>query len=422
GQSVITVSKEADAVFYGGKGINITSAVNEHFRENRETTTRKGVLTGKGKLGITFGKRTEEQYGQEEVHSESDARGMMGAEKGDIRFISKGEVNVHNVDFITDPKKKVRVEGTKLSITSGKDVLVSSEGYAIEESGLTLSFSSPVTDAVQSGYEAMQQAKRAKNPKLAGLFKLKAAQEAIKAAQNAGKVAKTLGSMGDKLERNGEAAANPAVKVSLGIGGQSQSFHSDTKQVRHHKNTISSGTVELVATEDKVYFEGDMDADKLHLSAPKGIEIKGVKDSHDNQTKEKSAGGNVGVFVGFNGNSYGIGLEAGVNVGRGKSNSSSNTYQNSVINVNKLETFSEEGALVLDAAVINAGRWEGVLKDVVFNSRQDTTRYKSEQMQAGASGSIAYGSGGGASVSMGYNNAKMNMAQVNEQTGVHVGK
>ncbi|MBF0786239.1 heme utilization protein, partial [Muribacter muris] len=347
GQSVITVSKEADAVFYGGKGINITSAVNEHFRENRETTTRKGVLTGKGKLGITFGKRTEEQYGQEEVHSESDARGMMGAEKGDIRFISKGEVNVHNVDFITDPKKKVRVEGTKLSITSGKDVLVSSEGYAIEESGLTLSFSSPVTDAVQSGYEAMQQAKRAKNPKLAGLFKLKAAQEAIKAAQNAGKVAKTLGSMGDKLERNGEAAANPAVKVSLGIGGQSQSFHSDTKQVRHHKNTISSGTVELVATEDKVYFEGDMDADKLHLSAPKGIEIKGVKDSHDNQTKEKSAGGNVGVFVGFNGNSYGIGLEAGVNVGRGKSNSSSNTYQNSVINVNKLETFSEEGALVL---------------------------------------------------------------------------
>ncbi|MBF0827326.1 hemagglutinin repeat-containing protein, partial [Muribacter muris] len=128
------------------------------------------------------------------------------------------------------------------------------------------------------------------------------------------------------------------------------------------------------------------------------------------------------MFIGFNGNSYGVGLEAGVNVGRGKSNSSSNTYQNSVINVNKLETFSEEGALVLDAAVINAGRWEGVLKDVVFNSRQDTTRYKSEQMQAGASGSIAYGSGGGASVSVGYNNAKMNMAQVNEQTGVHVGK
>ncbi|OOF84399.1 hypothetical protein BKG92_00560 [Rodentibacter ratti] len=43
-------------------------------------------------------------------------------------------------------------------------------------------------------------------------------------------------------------------------------------------------------------------------------------------------------------------------------------------------------------------------------------------MRAGASGSIAYGSGGGASVNAAYSKASVDYAQVREQTGIHIGE
>ncbi|MFZ7143694.1 filamentous hemagglutinin, partial [Avibacterium avium] len=47
--------------------------------------------------------------------------------------------------------------------------------------------------------------------------------------------------------------------------------------------------------------------------------------------------------------------------------------------------------------------------------------YRAKQISAGASGSVAYGSGGSASANGSYQNAQVDYAQVNEQTGVRVG-
>ncbi|OOF47808.1 hypothetical protein BKK54_11355 [Rodentibacter genomosp. 1] len=59
---------------------------------------------------------------------------------------------------------------------------------------------------------------------------------------------------------------------------------------------------------------------------------------------------------------------------------------------------------------------------MTLTSRQDTEKYDSKQVSAGASGSIAYGSGGGASVNAAYSKAKVDYAQVREQTGIQVGE
>ena len=88
----------------------------------------------------------------------------------------------------------------------------------------------------------------------------------------------------------------------------------------------------------------------------------------------------------------------------------------------KLITNSEEGGLNLDAANLNAKRWEADIQNLTVTSRQDTEKYESKQTSASASGSVAYGSGGGASVSASYNKAKVDYAQVNEQAGIHVGE
>ena len=170
-------------------------------------------------------------------------------------------------------------------------------------------------------------------------------------------------------------------------------------------------------------FEGvDANAKLIALSGKKGIEIKGVKDEEHQHTKNKSAGGSVGVFVGTNGNSYGIGIEGSVNLAKGKSNSESERWQNSHLQADKLITNSEAGNLSFDAANLKAKRWEADIQNLTITSRQDTEKYESKQTGASASGSVAYGSGGGALVSASYNKAKVDYAQVNEQAGIRVGE
>ena len=150
--------------------------------------------------------------------------------------------------------------------------------------------------------------------------------------------------------------------------------------------------------------------------------IVGVKDEEHQRTENTSSGGSVGVFVGTNGNSYGLGIEGSANVAKGKSNSASERWQNSHLTADKIITNSEEGDLTLDAANLKAKRWEADIQNLTITSRQDTEKYESKQTSAGTSGSVAYGSGGSASVNASYNKAKVDYAQVNEQAGIRVGE
>ena len=104
------------------------------------------------------------------------------------------------------------------------------------------------------------------------------------------------------------------------------------------------------------------------------------------------------------------------------SNSDSERWQNSHFTADKIITNSEEGDLTLDAANLKAKRWEADIQNLTITSRQDTEKYESKQTSAGTSGSVAYGSGGSASVNASYNKAKVDYAQVNEQAGIRVGE
>ncbi|WP_046097486.1 colicin E3/pyocin S6 family cytotoxin [Avibacterium paragallinarum] len=111
-----------------------------------------------------------------------------------------------------------------------------------------------------------------------------------------------------------------------------------------------------------------------------------------------------------------------MNVAKGKSNSDSERWQNSHLTAEKVIIHSEAGGLTLDAANLKAKRLEAEVQHLNITSRQDREKYESKQVSAGASGSVAYGSGGGASVNAAYSKAKVDYAQVNEQAGISVGE
>ena len=275
----------------------------------------------------------------------------------------------------------------------------------------------------QAAYNSVNRSQQVTNGKLKALYAVKAAEEATMAAQNVGKVAETLDALRAGNMQNTGTTSSPSMKVSLGYGSQKQTQSSESQSISHQKSTVSTGTFNVKARDEKLTFEGvDANAKLMALSGKKGIEIKGVKDEEHQRTENKSVGGSVGVFVGTNGNSYGIGIEGSVNVARGKSNSDSERWQNSHLQADKLITNSEAGNLSLDAANLKAKRWEADIQNLTITSRQDTEKYESKQTSASASGSVAQGSGGGASVSASYNKAKVDYAQVNEQAGIRVGE
>lgn len=211
--------------------------------------------------------------------------------------------------------------------------------------------------------------------------------------------------------------------MSLGYGSQKQTQSSESQSIRHQKSTLSTGVLNVRAHGEKVVFEGvDANAKLMAFSGKQGIDIKGVKDEERQRTENTSSGGSVGVFVGTNGNSYGVGIEGSANVAKGKSTSASERWQNSHLTADKIITNSEEGDLTLDAANLKAKRWEADIQNLTITSRQDTEKYESKQTSAGTSGSVAYGSGGSASVNASYNKAKVDYAQVNEQAGISVGE
>ena len=342
---------------------------------------------------------------------------------GNVKISAGNHAQVMGTDMITPKANRIDVEGASVKVEAGKDIIHSNERHEYKQSGVNLAVSTPVTDMAQAVYHSVKRAQQVSNPKLKALYGIKAAEEVAMAAQNVGKVAETLDALrAGNMQQNG-TTSSPSVKISIGYGSQKQTQTSESQSIQHQKSTINTGILDIKARGEKVVFEGvDANAKLMALSGKQGIDIKGVKDEEHQRTENKSAGGSVGVFVGTNGNSYGLGIEGSVNVAKGKSNSDSERWQNSHLTADKIITNSEEGDLTLDAANLKAKRWEADIQNLTITSRQDTEKYESKQTSASASGSVAYGSGGGASVSASYNKAKVDYAQVNEQAGIRVGE
>ena len=411
-----------DLHIQAGHDVDIAADTNHFKNKHVETKKTRGVFTDGG-IGFTVGSKSEKHDYEIEGWTQSDARSTLGSMNGNIRVSAGNHTNVLGTDMITPRTNHIDIEGAAVKVEAGKDIIERKEGHEYKQSGVTIALSTPVTDMAQAAYNSVNRSQQVTNGKLKALYAVKAAEEATMAAQNVGKVAETLDALRAGNMQNTGTTSSPSMKVSIGYGSQKQTQSSESQSISHQKSTVSTGTLNIKARDEKLTFEGvDANAKLMTLSGKKGIEIKGVKDEEHQRTENKSAGGSVGVFVGTNGNSYGIGIEGSVNVAKGKSNSDSERWQNSHLQADKLITNSEAGNLSLDAANLKAKRWEADIQNLTITSRQDTEKYESKQTSASASGSMAYGSGGGASVSASYNKAKVDYAQVNEQAGIRVGE
>lgn len=403
-----------------GHDVDIAADTN-HFKNKRvETKKTSGVFTGGG-IGITFGSKSEKHDYETEGWTQSDARSTLGSMNGNITVSAGNHSNVMGTDMITPRTNRIDIEGASVKVEAGKDIIESKEGHEYKQAGLTIAVTSPVVSTAQSMGHSIKRSREVKNEKLKQLHQMKAAYESLELAQNAANVANTVSNLGNMTAGN---VSNPSIKVSISVGASKSTQTSESKTITHSGSELNAGTVNLTSRKGDVDVLGStLNAKRLELDVAKDLNVESVEDTYHNRSENKNTGWSVGVFAGANGNSYGIGVEGSVQVGKGHENSDSVTQRNSYLNAE--ETVIKTGKDAnFKGAVVKTDRLEADIQgNLNLESRQDSNHYDSKQTQAGAGFSVAiYGSGSSASANYSQNKAKVNYAQVEEQTGFHVGK
>ena len=404
----------------GGHDVDIAADTN-HFKNKRvETKKTRGVFTDGG-IGFTVGSKSEKHDYETEGWTQSDARSTLGSMNGNIRVSAGNHTNVLGTDMITPRTNQIDIEGASVKVEAGKDIIERKEGHEYKQSGLTIAVTSPVVSTAQSMGHSIKRSHEVKNEKLKQLHQMKAAYDSIELAQNAANVANTVSSLGNMTAGN---VSNPSIKVSISVGASKSTQTSESKTITHSSSELNAGTVNLTSRKGDVDVLGStLNTKRLELDVAKNLNVESVQDTYHNRSENKNTGWSVGVFAGANGNSYGIGVEGSAQVGKGHENSDSVTQRNSYLNAE--ETIIKTGKDAnFKGAVVKTDRLEADIKgNLNLESRQDSNHYDSKQTQAGAGFSVAiYGSGSSAQANYSQNKAKVNYAQVEEQTGFHLGK
>ena len=341
---------------------------------------------------------------------------------GNVKISAGNHAQVMGTDMITPKANRIDIEGASVKVEAGKDIIHSNERHEYKQGGLTLAVSSPVIEAAQSVMKSVKRSGEVKNARLKQLHQLKAAYEVGSVLGAAKGVADTLSSLGNM--NGGGDISSPSVKISVSVGASQSKQTSETKTITHQGSELNTGTLNLTSRKGNVDVLGShLNAKRAEFDAAKNLNIESLQDTYYNRSENKNSGWSVGVFLGMNGNSFGLGIEGSAQVGKGRENSDSITQRNSYINAQ--ETVIKTGHDAnFKGAVVNTDKLDADIKgNLNLESRQDSNHYDSKQTQAGAGFSVAiYGAGSSASANYSQSKAKLNYAQVEEQTGFHVGK
>ncbi|MDP0162743.1 hemagglutinin repeat-containing protein, partial [Glaesserella parasuis] len=393
------------------------SADTNYFKDTHfEQKSKSGVFSGGG-IGITFGKKSETHESEAEGWQQSQARSTLGSLSGNVSVKAGNHAHLSGTDLIASKElgKAITIEGKSTYIGASQDELSSKERHEYKQSGLTIAFSSAVTDAAMAVQSSLKRSEQVKDERLSQLLKVKAANEAAETVQKASKAIDAI----QKAGSVSEGLANSDAKISVSIGASKSVSTSHTKQTTHQGSELSAGSVTVRTTEgDNTIVGSKVDAKEVALEG-KNINLLGTTDTQSNRSDNKSSSWSVGVFVGKSGGSTGLGIEGAVSIGKGHSNSDSQVQNHTEINADRL-TMKANETTTLKGATANINHLALDTKNLHIESVQDVEKYDSKQTQGGVKAAFAWGSGASGSAQFSRNKANVDYAQVNQQSGFNI--
>lgn len=410
-----SVVGDGDVTLKAGKNVNILAAT-DTSSSYRLSETKKSGLMGTGGFGVTIGSAQSRHQLNEEGTTQSQSVSTIGSTGGNANIIAGEKAHISGADVIAD--KNLNVVAGEIVVDPGNDLLRRKESYEQKKSGLTLSVSSPVTDAILAANSTLKRSGEVSDERLKTLYAVQAADNAWIAVAGASSMATDV------------AQGNlNAVKVELSVGSSKSSSESSSTQNQVRGSTLSAGgNTTLVATGNKgtsgdLHISGSgVTGNNVTLVAQNDLLLDAASNNTEQTSKNNSSGWNVGVHISL-GQETGIGVSASGYQSKGTADGKSTEYVNTRVNASDgLSLSSGRDTVISGAQVLGEKITAEVGRDLTITSLQDTDEYHSQQKSVSGGASFTFGSmTGSASLSINKSKTDSDYASVGEQSGLFAG-
>ena len=395
-----------------GNHVHIGTTQTHNQSETYHQTKKSGLMSAG--IGFTIGSKTNTQENQSQ--STEHTGSTVGSLKGDTTIMA-GKHYQQIGSTVSSSEGNNTIHAQSIDIQAAHNQLNSNTTQTYEQKGLTVAFSSPVTDLAQQAIAVAQSSKQvgqSKNDRVNAM-----------AAANAGWQAYQTGKSAQNLA-NGTTNANQ-VSISITYGEQKNQQTTQIQASQAQASQIQAGgKTTLIATgaaeQSNITITGSDVAGKAGttLIADNDITLQSAEQSSRERSNNKSSGWNAGVAVSFGQGGWSLGITAGGNVGKGYGNGDSITHRHSHIGDKGSRTIIQSGgnSTIKGAQVIGQGVQVDA-QNLTIQSVQDSESYQSKQQNASAQVTVGYGF----SASGSYSQSKINAEHqsVSEQSGIYAG-
>ena len=396
-----------------GNHVRIGTTQTQSQSETYHQTQKSGLMSAG--IGFTIGSKTNTQENQSQSNEHTGS--TVGSLKGDTTIVA-GKHYEQIGSTVSSPEGNNTIHAQSIDIQAAHNKLNSNTTQTYEQKGLTVAFSSPVTDLAQQAIAVAQSSKQvgqSKNDRVNAM-----------AAANAGWQAYQTGKSAQNLANGTTNAKQVSISITYGEQQNRQTTQVQASQAQASQ-IQAGGKTTLIATgaaeQSNINIAGSDVAGKAGtiLIADKQIHLQSAEQSNTERSQNKSAGWNAGAAVSFGQGGWSLGVTAGGNVGKGYGNGDSVTHRHSHIGDKGGQTLIQSGG---DTTIKGAQvRGKGVqvnAKNLSIQSVQDRETYQSKQQNASAQVTVGYGF----SASGDYSQSKIRAdhASVTEQSGIYAGE
>ena len=396
-----------------GNHVRIGTTQTQSQSETYHQTQKSGLMSAG--IGFTIGSKTNTQENQSQSNEHTGS--TVGSLKGDTTIVA-GKHYEQIGSTVSSPEGNNTIHAQSIDIQAAHNKLNSNTTQTYEQKGLTVAFSSPVTDLAQQAIAVAQSSKQvgqSKNDRVNAM-----------AAANAGWQAYQTGKSAQNLANGTTNAKQVSISITYGEQQNRQTTQVQASQAQASQ-IQAGGKTTLIATgaaeQSNINIAGSDVAGKAGtiLIADNDITLQSAEQSNTERSQNKSAGWNAGAAVSFGQGGWSLGVTAGGNVGKGHGNGDSITHRHSHIGDKGSQTLIQSG----DNTTIKGAqvRGKGVqvnAKNLSIQSVQDRETYQSKQQNASAQVTVGYGF----SASGDYSQSKIRAdhASVTEQSGIYAGE
>jgi filamentous hemagglutinin len=413
------VSASNDISLSAARDLTLTAAAQTSTNEQSKDEQRSGA----GAMGgISNGKKRVEQANTSA--STTQVASSVGSLQGNVTITAGNEYRQTASDVSAPGLRDkdgnllqggdIAISAANVTIDTADNTSTASQDLRMRQSGVSVTFSSPIVNALQGMVQTLDAAGQTKDERTQAL----AAASTVMAAAN---LASTI-------------TQASALNISVSVGNSRSQSHDEQSGSMAATSSVQAGGNLTITANGKEPGQGNITAlganlsagNNATLSATNGIDLRAAQNSATQSSTNRSSSASVGIGINLGGAQNGITVNAAASQARGNANGTDTTNTLSTVSAGNTLTLNSGRDTNLIGAVASGNQvTANVGGNLDIRSVQDTSTHTSAQQSAGVGVSICvppicYGA---SSVSVSLSQGRVNgeFASVATQSGIRAG-